>query len=208
VAERLRRCVVAAAVATALGWAAPAQADRIIDRPLQQPEYSVEIEPHALLGPLPPPGDSGGLGFGAGLRLSIPVLRDGFIRPINDSVAIGFGLDWVHYDGEQAAVGRCAQFVPGPNGTQICIEVTSDSGPADYYYAPVVMQWNFWLFDAFSSFAEVGLAPYYQSQEYEDGDLGITGLFQLGGRLHFAPWAALSFRIGYPTLSLGLSFLL
>jgi hypothetical protein len=199
---------VTAAVATTLAWAASAQADRIIDRPAQQPEYSVEVEPHALLGPGAPPGDSGGLGFGAGLRISIPVLREGFIRPINDSVAIGFGLDWVHYDGEDGAVGRCAQFVPGPNGTQICIQVTRYAGPADYYYAPVVMQWNFWLFDAFSSFAEAGLAPYYQSQEYDDGDVGITGAFQLGGRLHVTHWAAFSFRIGYPTFSLGVSFLL
>ena len=204
----VRSMVCAAAAAVVAGWGTPARADKIIHRPGQGPDYSVEIEPHALFGPFEPPGDSAGTSLGAGLRVSIPILREGFAKRLNDSVAIGFGLDWVHYDGGGAAVGGCAEFVPGPNDTSICRRVADHGGPADYYIAPIVLQYDLWLYDEFSAFAEPGLSLHYQTQEHDDGDVGFDGVFQVGGRWHFARFAALTLRAGYPTLSLGVSFLL
>ena len=59
------------------------------------PHYSEsELEPHALVG-----WDAQwvGTGFGLGGRISINLTHEGIIKKINNSVAIGFGLDWVHY---------------------------------------------------------------------------------------------------------------
>src|SRR5258708_18707034 len=78
--------------------ARPAMADDTIKHPGEHPQYHVEVEPHALWGWTHynyAPTD----GFGLGLRLSIPIVDNGFISSINNSVAISFGIDWLHYAG-------------------------------------------------------------------------------------------------------------
>jgi hypothetical protein len=69
---------------------------------------------------------------------------------------------------------------------------------------PAVMQWNFWLHRKWSVFGEPGVAMYF-----EDGDLEFTPfVLYAGGRYHFTDTIALTMRVGYPTFSLGVSFLL
>jgi hypothetical protein len=189
----------------------PAHAQSTIKNPGAHPDYAVELEPHLLVGPMDPPGDTIGTGWGAGFRLTVPIVKNGFVPTINNSVAISFGLDWLHYSsGHEVGIGPCARWIPGPNNTPICAQVAGPYwGPANYVFFPAAMQWNFWLHEKFSAFGEPGFAIYYRKAEYEpDGGLGLTPMLQLGGRWHFSDVAALTFRFGYPTFSLGVSFLL
>jgi hypothetical protein len=67
---------------------------------------------------------------------------------------------------------------------------------------PVVMQWNFWLSENWSVFGEPGGAIYLGDKS------GVGPVFMAGGRLHFSDAIALTLRVGYPSLAVGLSFLL
>ena len=61
----------------------------IIKDPDRHPQYVFEAEPHFLLAPL------GGQPLpGAGFRGTFVLVPNGFIRSINDSVGLGFGVDW------------------------------------------------------------------------------------------------------------------
>ena len=128
-------------------------------------------------------------------------------RGVNDSVAIGFGLDFGHYAGRYALNGyrdQCLHFEPGPAGTAVCTDVTSNGGTYNYVFVPVVMQWNFWLTERFSAFGEPGLAFYHL------GNYGFSAspALYLGGRLRLADRITLTARIGYPTLAIGVSFMM
>jgi hypothetical protein len=188
--------------ALVLGFALPANAQSTIKNPGDRPHTTIELEPHVLLGAFDPPGPGPGSdgGFGLGVRGSFEVLQNGFVKSINNSVAIGVGLDVVEYDGD--ARGECERWTGGPNGTRICTDVDG-SGDQLYYLVPVVMQWNFWLARRWSVFGEPGLMLHY-----EDSDLGVSPfVMYAGGRFHFTDTITLTARIGYPTFSLGVSFL-
>ncbi len=185
-------------------------AQGIIRNPGDHIDYVAELEPHFLLSPFDPPGDTSGTGFGLGLRATIPIVKNGFISSINNSIGITFGLDWLRYSGQDVTYGPCVQWVPGLNGTSICTQVGSPyGGSADYFYLPVAMQWNFWLHPQFSVFGEPGLVIYdRRPRDYGNSNVGLIPMLDLGGRWHFAKPAALVFRFGYPTFSLGVSFFL
>ena len=68
-----------------------------------------------------------------------------------------------------------------------------------------MLQWNFWLSRNWSVFGEPGLA--FRIADPGDSKLD-TFLIYGGGRFHFSEAAALTMRIGHPTFSLGVSFLL
>lgn len=195
----------------ALKWAAPlvsilalpsvALADDTIKHPGDHPHYSVEVEPHLLLGW----GSAyGSTGIGIGGRVSIPIVQDGFIKTINNSVAISFGLDFVHYSG-------CYDYGFAYNGN--C--------GANYLFIPAVMQWNFFVAEHWSVFGEPGLYIYHGffDTNYcaslvgnrfncsEPTTTGVGPAFYLGGRYHFSEHVALTMRIGYPSLSVGVSFM-
>jgi hypothetical protein len=69
-------------------------------------------------------------------------------------------------------------------------------------WIPVVMQWNFWMSRNWSVFGEPGGALY-------TGDkTGVSPVLFGGARFHFSDAAALTMRIGYPALAVGVSFLL
>jgi hypothetical protein len=109
--------------------------------------------------------------FGVGFRGTVVLSDAGFIRSVNDTVGLGFGIDWTH-------------------GTT---------------WVPVVMQWNFWVSEHWSVFAEPGVAFRWRDHYHElRPDLTLYG----GARWLFAPRVALTMRVGYPAVSLGLSFLL
>src|SRR5262245_11776100 len=76
-----------------------AHADTLmINKPGQHPQYFFEAEPHLLLGFIDPPGVGSGLGVGAGFRGTIELVDNGFVPTINNTIGIGFGLDWVTYE--------------------------------------------------------------------------------------------------------------
>jgi len=89
---RTNRVIFALCTLSSALAAAPARADDTIKHPGDHPPYSVEIEPHLLLG-FDRFGDQLGIGFGG--RVSIPIMDPGFVKKINDNAGITFGLDVV-----------------------------------------------------------------------------------------------------------------
>lgn len=202
--ERVALLVGLASLALVTAFAAPAEAQSTIRQPGNRVRYHFEAEPHFLLGPVNPPGVGSDSGYGFGFRGTLNILPSGFIQPINDAVGIGFGLDWVNYDNDSGARGECERFVPGPGGTRVCVEVSGSGPDSDYFFLPVVMQWNFFLHRNWSVFGEPGAALYL-----ENGDVGFAPIvLYAGGRWHFTERVTLTLRLGYPTFSLGASFLL
>jgi hypothetical protein len=179
-----------------------ANAQSTIKHPGQRTAYSFEFEPHLLLSGLDLPGSGLGTGFGAGVHGTVEVAANGFLPKVNDSVGIGFGADWARFDSDRS--GRCDRFANGPNGTRICTQVSGGPGTVDTLLVPVVMQWNFWLARRWSVFGEPGLFLYL-----DDGDFGIHPVsMSAGGRFHMAERVTLTLRLGYPVITLGVSFLL
>ena len=72
-----------------LTLSATAYADRgTIKFPGDHPNYAFELEPHGLLEPFHD------FHPGVGVRGTIEIVDNGFITKINNTVGIGFGLDW------------------------------------------------------------------------------------------------------------------
>ena len=143
-----------------------AQAEEATGRDVDNhPHYSFEAEPHALLGLFEPRP------FGLGFRGTIVLSDSGFIRSVNDTVGLGFGIDWTR----------------------------------DTTWVPVVMQWNFWVSQHWSVFAEPGVAFRWRDDYHQlRPDLTLYG----GARWLFAPGVSLTMRVGYPAFALGFSFLI
>jgi hypothetical protein len=72
---------------------------------------------------------------------------------------------------------------------------------------PIAMQWNFWLSRKWSVFGEPGVSIRAGGDLPKEAKLGWFA-FWAGGRYHFTDHIALTMRIGHPTLSVGVSFLL
>jgi hypothetical protein len=202
--------VAAVLVVLAVLVPAAARADDTIKRPGDHPHYAVEIEPHVLLGWAANYYYGGATGFGLGGRLSINLTHDGFIKKINNSVALGLGFDWVHFD----APGCYYRF---NRGAPVCY----GGVPGDFFDFPIVMQWNFYVAQRFSVFGEPGI--YIWHGTYGNGtcydpagnvvgcsysDTGVGPAFWVGGRYYLTDSITLTARIGYPQLlTFGVSFM-
>ncbi len=192
----------------------PALTEAQIKQPGAHARYSVELEPHVLSmwnrGPLGYRGD----GYGIGGRVSIPLFHNGPIDRINNNMAIGFGLDYVHfgYDDDR----WCRVNDPAWCGRRWNID-------ADVFWLPVALQWNFFVHRRVSVFGEVGFAIQHISadrvrpcgpmdpesycvEHYRDTDF-FEPLFSPGARFHLTDTITLTGRIGFPHLTLGASFL-
>jgi hypothetical protein len=181
----------------------PAHADRLmIRRPGEHPNYVFDAEPHLNIGLIDPPGVGAGKGIGAGFRGTIELVDNGFVATINNTVGLGFGIDYVEH-GVDDRRPPCLRYDPAD--PDVCLE-TGDS--TTYLVFPVVMQWNFWLSQQWSVFGEPGAILYVVEDGEHDEDLQWDGALYVGGRWHFADFAALTLRLGYPTFSVGVSFLL
>jgi len=189
-----------AAVAAATTLAGTATADDTIRTPGAHLKYALEGEVHGLWG-WTDYADGGGLGIGG--RISVPIVDNGFVPSINNSVAISAGLDWLSYGGP-----GCYHF----NGT--CY----GAGSADYIFIPVVMQWNFYVAKRWSVFGEPGVAIYHLFYSNPcDGIAGcnypgptvtsLTPVFYAGARYQITDHLAVVMRVGYPTISVGVSFM-
>lgn len=172
-------------------------AARLTIRDGSPPEYTLEIEPHLDVEGLDADGDL--FGLGAGIRFSIPIVRNGFLPKINDSVAITFGGDFVRF----------------PNGATVCgANACANSPGYTILYAPVAMQWNFFLTDQWSVFGEPGLAVRHSFADNAGADPGsidgptrVRAVFAFGGRYRLSQGMTLTIRVGVPVLaSVGLSF--
>jgi hypothetical protein len=191
----LASCVVSTFVVTT----AHAQ----IKEPGAHPKYSVELEPHFVVQwEYTDWNDSDGIGVGG--RISIPVIDNGPITTINNSFAVGFGFDWVHFDDDCYAYYR----VPRPAGY---------SCSANHFWIPAVAQWNFWFTPVVSAFAELGFAVHHASYDvgcppggpcYSDSYTRVRPVFLLGPRFTLSNTFAITLRIGVPYLSIGGSFYL
>src|SRR5688500_18472731 len=89
-ADRMRhmlkaRLLSAAAVLVLAASSGTANAESIIRNPGDHPNYKVELEPHLDFGWANLYASNG---FGAGVRVGIPIVHNGFISTINNSVAI------------------------------------------------------------------------------------------------------------------------
>lgn len=195
--------VVVAASLTARN--AHAAEELIIKRPGDHPVYGVEMEPHLAFAFLMPRAGTSGIGVGG--RFTIPLVKNGFISSINNNVGIGFGIDWLHYDG--------CYYWSNPNA---CSNFEA-------FFIPVVMQWNFFLSTHWSVFGEPGLAIAYNSWgsgciDFDDGrgnrvacgptPSHITAnpfVLFVGGRYHFSETTALTLRLGWPYATFGVSFM-
>jgi hypothetical protein len=205
--KKTQIAVLAVLLAAGIFSAAPtAHADDTIKRPGDHPDYPVEIELHGLWGWTHydyEPDD----GFGLGARFSIPIVKNGFVPSINNSVAISFGLDWLHYSGT-----GCYYY--GPHGPDGCY----DFPDSNFLFFPVVMQWNFFVARRWSVFGEPGLVVYHGFIDYCAGvpagvpcgnptTTGVDFAFYAGARFYVSDHVALVMRIGYPTFSFGVSFM-
>lgn len=177
----------------------PSWADRsIIKMPGNHPKYTFEAEPHLLLGLWGVPGPGNEMGFGAGFRGSVVIVDNGFVKEINNNVAITFGLDWIHYSVDN----WCNYYA---RGTRTFCAWDNDG---DILWLPVAMQWNFFLSENWSVFGEPGLALRINDDHYDD-DVELEPVFYAGGRLHFSEKMAMTMRLGWPGgFGLGLSFFL
>lgn len=182
----------AAVVALGLSAARPAAAQSIIRSPGDHPD-AWELEPHLTLRPFDTPDRD--LGLGLGFRARVPIVENGFVKSINNSVGIGFGVDWLNY--------------------RACHR--GDCGRLNHFIIPVVMQWNFWLTRDWSVFGEPGLALNLYSSKCDGDDddrfddchhhRDIDPVLFVGGRWHFAQYTTLTMRVGWPYFSVGVSFL-
>lgn len=161
------------------------------------PYYGVELEPHLLWQWT---GDefSWEDGIGLGVRVSVPILENGPVRSLNNNLAITFGFDWAHFDGDCVVGGR---------------RVDCDE---DDFWVPVAGQWNFFITDVISVFPEVGLGfrnavrstEGCRSGACDDSDLEVHFALWFGARFRVAEPIAIVLRLGTPSMSFGVSFLL
>src|SRR5262245_23056552 len=162
--------------------------ESIIKHPGDHPNYSVEIEPHLDFAFFLPTAGSTGVGVGG--RFTIPVVKNGFVSSINNNVGVGFGLDWLHYNG-------CYRYYYFGHGYPYCTNL-------DSFWIPVVMQWNFFLATHWSVFGEPGLSiVYHNFGDYlcynaagnpvpcgaGPNHVDVEPVFFIGGRYHFSEGA-------------------
>jgi hypothetical protein len=188
-------------------WLVATSGQAQVSRPNGHEHYTAEIEPHLVVQWEDQPAWNDD-GIGVGLRASIPVMQDGPVTSINNSLALGFGLDWAHFGND------C--FGPGPN-----------PGPgrncsANDFWVPLVVQWNFFFSDLISAFPELGLGIHHTTWDgyyctrngnvnYFCGsgsDTGVDLVLWLGVRFHLSHSFAITLRLGTPSLLLGASFFL
>ena len=154
--------------------------------------YPIEIEPHFTFGA---ENVYGATGFGAGLRAGIPLVAGTLGYRVPDNLALSFGGDILHYD-------NC--YFGGDCG-------------ANYLLLPVAAQWNVFVARRVSLFAEGGIYVYkgfFNGCSPDGGpgcsppsDFGVLPTIAIGGRVHLGDNAAFTLRLGYPTTTLGVSFL-
>ena len=116
-----------------------------------------------------------GFGIGAGATFYIPLVKDGFIPPLNDEFGLDFGADLNFF---------FAYYAP--------FSIT----------VPVCVLWTFHITDKFSAYAKVGIAlkihPGYVFPIFPDG-VGVVG-----ANFMFSKSFGVRAEAGYPGLKVGI----
>lgn len=182
----LLACLLASSIAATRAQAQIAMSGR-------HPHYHVELEPHLVWQWT---GDEAALddGVGFGFRASIPLLQDGPVPTINNSLAISFGIDWAWFGDCRAYGGDCSE---------------------NDFWVPITVQWNFFLTSVVSLFPEFGLGFRDAVFDYDvacnprscrGSSLEVHPVLWFGARFYLAPSFAIVVRLGTPSLQLGASF--
>ena len=195
---------MAVTVSSATAWAQ-------VHEPGAHRRYAVELEPQVALKWAGLPGDAAGIG--PGLRVSVPILQDGPLAKLNNSLALGFGIHWAYF---QEPCG--AYFWEGtspepddPNHATFIKDCT-----AHQFTAPLVVQWNFFLTPVISVFAEPGMALVHERRSgtgwcdeepcsKDDNSTKLPFVVWGGARLAMSDSLALTIRLGSPYVSAGAS---
>lgn len=211
------RTALLSAAALVVFW--PAVAGAQIKQPGAHPDYVAELEPHLLLQWAEGPDWNDDVGFGLGFRASIPFFHNGPIKKINNNMGITFGLDTTFFSG---CYNHYYWGWGGWHGNWNYYWANTDCSGSDWTF-PVAMQWNFWLTDVVSVFGEPGFAISYETGSIEAPpqvcgnpagcddsvhDIEIEPVFWAGGRFLVGDSIAIVARLGVPTISVGVSFLL
>jgi hypothetical protein len=204
--------------------ARPARATEIragLRRPYDHPRYGVELEPHFLVqwGDVP---YRTGAGIGIGFRASIPVIDPGPLANVNNNLAVSFGVDWAHF-------GDCRYDSPGCYGNDFWIPVVMQW---NFYLTPwwsvfpelgfavrhASWGWRYYL-DAPGpgrgpggprgpgpgpDFADCGPRG-VDDCRYNDSVIGVAPVSWLGTRFSVSDALSVVLRVGYPSLTAGVS---
>ena len=118
---------------------------------------------------------------------------------------VGFGGPFEHKNGH-LGVGFRGTFVIVQNGFVKTINNSVGiTFGADMFideqtlFLPVAMQWNFWLSTHWSVFGEPGIGFAIKKDV-------LHPVLMAGGRYNFSDKVALTMRVGYPAISVGVSF--
>lgn len=163
------------------------QASAQIKQPNAHPDYRLELEPHLLMSVFrrgfvefdkapKKHGYFGVPGFGGGLQASIEIADPAFIPRLNNTVGITLGVD----------VTSCE-----PCSKDVSLLI------------PLALQWNFFFSKEFSASGEIG--PMLRTDGFFSGVVPDLWLMATG-RYHFNDGVALSLGLGYPGITLGVSF--
>ncbi len=206
---RPERGIALAMAAVGLLYASTVQAQ--LKQPGQHIRYGVEVEPQVSLQWAHLPGDSAGIG--PGLRLSVPIISDGPLKKLNNSLAIGLGFNWAYF---QEPCG--AYFWEGSSLTPEDPEYAtySERCTAHHFTAPIVIQWNFFVTKVVSLFAEPGMAFVYERRSgtgwcdngpcsKSDSVTKLPFVMWGGARMAMSDSLALTIRLGTPYVSAGAS---
>lgn len=171
--------VFVAWVAVAVFSPRTALADNFIERPKAHTDYNVELEGHLafLLRRNVAPG--------LGMRANWEIVDPGFIRGLNNSVAVGVGLDL-----------GFNTWCEGVGTTQHCTDADMD------FIIPVNLQWNFWFAPEWSAYFEPGVA--FGRRRY---GAVFSPLVAAGARYEVARNFLINLRLGYPAMTFGVSYL-
>ncbi len=159
----------------------------IIKSPNDHPPSRWELEPHVDFGLWRYGGAEWkghpGFGepeFGVGFRATVKIVDPGFVPKINDTVGITFGID----------LTGCGSYCGGYVHT----------------WLPVGLQWNFFLTREWSVFGDFGFMPRITTGAGNYNGFHPDFFFMAGGRYHFNDKVSLTMRVGYPFVSVGVSF--
>jgi hypothetical protein len=179
--------IVLSALALPLVAPAPAAAD--------QGAYRIRgVRPEVHLG-------LGGHGdLGAGFRIDIPIVPEGFLHNGRDDFALSPGMDIQFFDFDDDH-----DDLPGPRPGRD--RDRDRDGDGVLIIPQLAAQWNFYFpRHAWSIFPEAGLAIVIGDWDGHD-DVHVDPLFAFGARKHFSGRTALVLRAGWPCgFQVGIAF--
>ncbi len=135
--------------------------------------------------------------LGPGMRVDIPIARDGLISSVNDELALTLGADFLFHTYEYDSRHHYYQHQRDGDLTLLF---------------PIAMQWNFILNSRWTVFPELGLAieshDHHYEHGYHDRHVHVLPNIGAGARWHFnSGQAALLLRLTHPgTFQVGITW--